>query len=233
MSDDLLQFTAPSPAAPTQQPLPTASSPSSTPVLSSSSPTAAAPPPPPPEAYDTTSSTAAVGVKDEVVDTTEMNGLDKERSSSVDSYMEMSRSEEEKKAALRAKAQEDIKSFYAGRAEKIEENKGAQLEAEKEFVDRVNQLDNSAAASNPWTVVANHINFYKDPINGVAGATVSGSSSSNGSNKASTERTAAHKEREVQKEGGNQTRMKQLLQGLRKNGMDATNHAKTVANVGA
>ncbi|KAF4743313.1 hypothetical protein FOZ63_008102, partial [Perkinsus olseni] len=110
MSDDLLQFTAPSPAAPTQQPLPTASSPSSTPVLSSSSPTAAAapPPPPPPEAYDTTSSTAAVGVKDEVVDTTEMNGLDKERSSSVDSYMEMSRSEEEKKAALRAKAQEDI-----------------------------------------------------------------------------------------------------------------------------
>ncbi|KAF4738232.1 hypothetical protein FOZ62_020958, partial [Perkinsus olseni] len=112
MSDDLLQFTAPSPAAaPTQQqPLPTASSPSSTPVLSSSSPTAAAaPPPPPPEAYDTTSSTAAVDVKDEVINTTEMNGLDKERSSSVDSYMEMSRSEEEKKAALRAKAQEDIK----------------------------------------------------------------------------------------------------------------------------
>ncbi|KAF4690819.1 hypothetical protein FOZ60_016792 [Perkinsus olseni] len=163
-----------------------------------------------------------------------MNGLDKERSSSVDSYMEMSRSEEEKKAALRAKAQEDIKSFYADRAEKIEENKGAQLEAEKEFVDRVNQLDNSAAASNPWTVVANHINFYKDPINGVAGATVSGSSSNGSSNKASTERTAAaHKEREVQKEGGNQTRMKQLLQDLRKNGMDATNHAKTVANVGA
>ncbi|EER01451.1 hypothetical protein Pmar_PMAR027464, partial [Perkinsus marinus ATCC 50983] len=115
-------------------------------------------------------------------------------------------------------------SFYTNRAAKIEENRKDQLQAEKEFIDRMNQMDTTATASNPWSVVANHINFYKDPASSVAATT------SNGSNKTSSER-AAHKEREGQKDGGNQTRMKQLLQDLRKNGLNVNHH--TTAGVGA
>ncbi|KAF4672338.1 hypothetical protein FOL47_000646 [Perkinsus chesapeaki] len=184
--------------------------------------TAVPPPPPPPvvndddsqQPQDVAAPVDSVIVEEETA-TRAVTVVNKDRSSSVDSYMEMSRAENDKKAEIREQAQKDIKDFYANRAVKIEENKQVQIEDEKEFINKAHKLDDPTATTNPWTVVANHINFYKDNTTATTTAAVAGGAN----DKTTVSTSTGHKDMTTQKDGGNQMRMKQLLQDLRKNGM--------------